>query len=66
DSDTSTNNDKKTPRDLAAESLAGSILDMSTKMMNKASDIQPTINVQPGKKMGIFVQEDIAFPFPYF
>ena len=66
DSDTSTKDDKKTPRDLAAESLAGSILDMSTKIMNKATDIQPTIRIQPGKKMGIFVQEDIAFPFPYF
>lgn len=66
DSDTSTKDDKKTPRDLAAESLAGSILDMSTKIMNKAADIQPTIRVQPGKKMGILVQEDIAFPFPYF
>lgn len=64
--DTSSNNDdKKSPRDVAAESLAGSILDMGTKIMNKTSDIQPTITVKPGKKMGIFVQQDVVFPFPY-
>ena len=61
----SNNNEKKTPRDVAAESLAGSILDMGTKIMNKTSDIQPTITVKPGKKMGIFVQQDVVFPFPY-
>jgi type IV secretory pathway VirB10-like protein len=39
---------------------------MGTKLMNKASDIQPTISIRPGKKMGIFVQKDIVFPSPYF
>jgi type IV secretory pathway VirB10-like protein len=39
---------------------------MGTKIANKASDIQPTITVRPGKKMGIFVQRDIVFPYPYF
>ncbi len=57
--------ERQSPRDVAAESLAGSILDMGTKIMDRTSDIQPTITVQPGKKMGFFVQEDIAFPFPY-
>ena len=66
DKDTQGNNEKKSPRDAAAESLAGSILDMGTKIMDKASDIQPTITIRPGKRMGIFVQQDIAFPFPYF
>jgi len=61
----SSNNEKKSPSDVAAESLAGSILDMGTKMTSKASDIQPTITVKPGKKMGIFVQQDVVFPFPY-
>ncbi|MDR1481085.1 MAG: hypothetical protein LBI74_00495 [Synergistaceae bacterium] len=46
-------------------SLAGSILDMGTKIMNKAADIQPTITIRPGKKMAIFVQQDVVFPYPY-
>jgi type IV secretory pathway VirB10-like protein len=57
--------EEKSVRDAAAESLAGSILDMGTKIMNRASDIQPTITVRPGKKMAAFVQRDVVFPFPY-
>lgn len=63
--DSSGGDETKSPRDVAAESLAGSILDMGTKVMDRTSGIQPTITVKPGKKMGIFVQEDIVFPFPY-
>jgi type IV secretion system protein VirB10 len=66
DSDSSVNSENKSPRDVAAESAAGSILDMGTKIMNRAADIQPTITIRPGKKMGIFVQKDVVFPFPYF
>jgi type IV secretory pathway VirB10-like protein len=66
DSDASVNDENKSPRDVAAESAAGAILDMGTKIMNKAADIQPTITIRPGKKMGIFVQQDIVFPFSYF
>ena len=55
----------KSPGDVAAESVAGSILDMSARIMNRAADIQPTITVRPGKKMAIFVQQDVVFPFPY-
>jgi type IV secretion system protein VirB10 len=66
DSDSSGNSENKSPRDVAAESAAGSIIDMGTKLMNKAADIQPTITIRPGKKMGIFVQQDAVFPFPYF
>jgi type IV secretory pathway VirB10-like protein len=66
DSDSSGSSENKSPRDVAAESAAGSILDMGTKVMNKAADIQPTITIRPGKKMGIFVQKDVVFPFPYF
>jgi type IV secretion system protein VirB10 len=65
DRDSSGNDDNKNPSDAAAESLAGSILDMGTKIMNRAADIQPTITVRPGKRMGIFVQQDVVFPFPY-
>ncbi|MDR1483040.1 MAG: TrbI/VirB10 family protein [Synergistaceae bacterium] len=66
DGDSNANSENKRPRDVAAESLASSILNMGTKIMNKASDIQPTISIRPGKKMGIFVQKDVVFPFPYF
>jgi type IV secretion system protein VirB10 len=66
DSDSSGNSENKSPRDVAAESAAGSIIDMGTKLMNKAADIQPTITIRPGKKMGIYVQRDVVFPFPYF
>jgi type IV secretion system protein VirB10 len=67
DSDSNSFNDEdKGPRDLAAESLAGSVLDMGTKIMNKAADLQPTITVRPGKRVGIFVQRDVVFPSPYF
>jgi type IV secretion system protein VirB10 len=66
DRDAQGNSENKSPRDVAAESAAGSILDMGTKLMNRAADIQPTITIRPGKKMGIFVQQDIVFPSPYF
>ena len=59
------NDNNKSPGDVAAESVGGSILDMSAKMMNRAADIQPTITVRPGKKMAIFVRQDVVFPFPY-
>ena len=59
-------NQSRSPRDVAAESAAGAILDMGTKLTNRASDIQPTITIRPGRRMGIFVQRDIVFPFPYF
>jgi type IV secretion system protein VirB10 len=65
DKDSGGSGENKSPWDAAAESLAGSILDMGTKVMNKAADIQPTITIRPGKKMGIFVQRDVVFPFPY-
>lgn len=66
--DTSLGNryESKSPRDAAAESAAGAILDMGTKLMDRASDIQPTITIRPGKRMGIIVQRDVVFPFPYF
>ena len=54
------------PRDVAAESVAGSILDMGSRLMDRASAIQPTITIRPGKRMGIFVQHDVVFPHPYF
>jgi type IV secretion system protein VirB10 len=66
DSDSGGNSENKSPQDVAAESAAGSILDMGTKLMNRAADIQPTITIRPGKKLGIFVQKDVVFPFPYF
>jgi type IV secretion system protein VirB10 len=66
DGDSRNNSENKSPRDLAAESAAGAIIDMGTKLMNKAADIQPTITVRPGKKMAIFVQQDVIFPSPYF
>ncbi|MDR1508634.1 MAG: TrbI/VirB10 family protein [Synergistaceae bacterium] len=66
DGDSGGNSENKSPRDVAAESAAGSIIDMGTKVMNRAADIQPTISIRPGKKMGIFVQRDVVFPFPYF
>ena len=36
------------PREVAAESIAGSILDMSARLVNRAADIQPTITIRPG------------------
>ncbi|GHV50161.1 hypothetical protein FACS1894216_01820 [Synergistales bacterium] len=66
DKDTQQNSENKSPSDVAAESTARSILEMGTRLMNKASDIQPTITVRPGKKVGIFIQQDVVFPFPYF
>jgi type IV secretion system protein VirB10 len=66
DRDSQSNSENKSPRDAVAESAAGAILDMGTKLMNRAADIQPTITVRLGKKFGIFVQRDVVFPFPYF
>jgi type IV secretory pathway VirB10-like protein len=39
---------------------------MSARIMNRAADVQPTITIRPGKKMGIFVEKDVVFPYPYF
>jgi len=58
--------ENRSPRDVAAESVAGSILDMGSRLMDRASAIQPTITIRPGKRMGIFVQQDVVFPYPYF
>jgi type IV secretion system protein VirB10 len=67
DSDSqSAGNDNRSPRDVAAESAAGAILDMGARLVNRASDIQPTITIRPGRRMGIFVQRDVVFPYPYF
>jgi type IV secretion system protein VirB10 len=66
DRDSQGNSENRSPRDIAAESAAGSVLDMGAKLVSKASDLQPTITVRPGKRLGIFVQQDIVFPSPYF
>jgi type IV secretion system protein VirB10 len=66
DGDSRGNSENRSPRDVAAESAAGSIVDMGAKLADRAAGIQPTITVRPGKKFGIFVQKDVVFPFPYF
>jgi type IV secretory pathway VirB10-like protein len=66
DGDSRNGSENRSPRDVAAESAAGAIIDMGAKLMNRAADIQPTITVRPGKKMAIFVQRDVVFPSPYF
>ena len=58
--------ENRSPRDVAAESVASSILDMGSRLMDRASAIQPTITIRPGRRMGIFVQQDVVFPYPYF
>jgi type IV secretion system protein VirB10 len=65
DGDSSGNSENRSPRDVAAESAAVSIIDMGAKLTDRASGIQPTITIRPGKKMGIFVQKDVVFPYPY-
>jgi type IV secretion system protein VirB10 len=56
----------KSPQDVAAESAATAIVNMGAKLTERAAGIQPTITIRPGKRMGIFVQQDVVFPFPYF
>jgi type IV secretory pathway VirB10-like protein len=58
-------NENKSPKDVAAESAAGAIIDMGSKLVDRAAGIQPTITVRPGKRMAIFVQRDVVFPYPY-
>jgi type IV secretory pathway VirB10-like protein len=65
DSDSGSNNQNKSPKDVAAESAAGAIIDMGAKLVDRASGIQPTITIRPGKRMAIFVQRDVVFPYPY-
>ena len=65
DSDSQGNSLNKSPKDVAAESAAGAIIDMGAKLTDRAAGIQPTITVRPGKRMAIFVQQDIVFPTPY-
>jgi type IV secretion system protein VirB10 len=65
DSDSQGNSESKSPRDAAAESAAGAIIDMGAKLVDRAAGIQPTITIRPGKRMAIFVQRDVVFPSPY-
>jgi type IV secretion system protein VirB10 len=65
DSDSSGGAENKSPRDVAAESAAGAIIDMGSKLVDRAAGIQPTVTVRPGKRMAIFVQRDVVFPYPY-
>lgn len=57
--------ERKSPGDVASEQAAKAILDMAAKLTRKASDIQPTIRIRPGKRFNIFVRKDIVFPEPY-
>jgi type IV secretion system protein VirB10 len=65
DSDSVGGNENKSPRDVAAESAAGAIIDMGAKLADRAAGIQPTITIRPGKRMAIFVQRDVVFPSSY-
>jgi type IV secretion system protein VirB10 len=65
DSDSQGNNQNKSPQDVAAESTARGIIDMGAKLVDRAAGIQPTITIRPGKRMAIFVQRDVVFPYPY-
>ena len=58
-------NEQKSPQDAAAESLATEMLRVGTRVMDRAAQIPPTIRIRPGRRMAMFVQEDIVFPFPY-
>jgi type IV secretory pathway VirB10-like protein len=49
----------------ALKSWGSALGALGIRLMNKTSDIQPTITIRPGKKMGIFVQQDVVFPFSY-
>jgi len=60
-----TGNNNTSPRDAAAEQLANEMLRAGSRVMEKASQIPPTIRIRPGKRMAVFVQEDVVFPFPY-
>jgi len=58
-------NEKKAPRDVMMESLASNIIEMNSKIMDRALNIAPTIRIAAGKRMGLFVNQDIVFPSPY-
>jgi type IV secretion system protein VirB10 len=65
DSDSGSDSQNKSPKDVATESAAGAIIDMGAKLVDRAAGIQPTITIRPGKRMAIFVQRDVVFPYPY-
>ena len=60
-----TGNEAKSPGEIASEQAANAILEMSSNLMNKTMNIQPTITIRPGKRFNIFVEKDIVFPEPY-
>lgn len=60
-----TNSDKKSTKDIMAEALAANILDINSKIMERALNVAPTIRIRSGKRMGMFVNQDIIFPAPY-
>jgi type IV secretory pathway VirB10-like protein len=38
---------------------------MSSRLMDRNMNIQPTITIRPGQRFNIFVEKDIVFPAPY-
>jgi type IV secretion system protein VirB10 len=55
----------RTPGEIASEQVANAILDISSKLMNKNMDIQPTLTIRPGRRFNIFVEKDVVFTEAY-
>lgn len=55
-------NNRKSPRDVVAESVANTVLDVGARLMEKNSNIQPTIKIRPGTRFNVLVLQDVVFP----
>ncbi|GHV40469.1 hypothetical protein FACS1894187_21450 [Synergistales bacterium] len=53
---------KRTPGQILTESAAQTAIDVGSRLVEKASNIQPTIKIRPGTRFNIFIAQDIIFP----
>lgn len=58
----SNSNNSKRPSEILSEAAANTVIEVGARMMEKVSNIQPTIKIRPGTRFNIFVAQDIIFP----
>jgi len=55
----------RTPREVAAEQLATEVMRVGTRLVDRAMSIPPRIRIRSGRRITVFVHQDIIFPQPF-
>lgn len=56
---------RRSPRSIAAETVATEMLRVGGRLVDRAMSIPPVIRIRAGARLTVFVQEDIVFPSPF-